>query len=194
MQLRVACVILAAGQSRRFGSNKLLATLAGRPLLDYTLASIPCACFSQVVAVVSDQAVAELCGKYAPQVCSYQGGPQSESIRRGLATVEGADGCLFVMGDQPLCSADSIRRLLAAFQAQPRAVHRLSYQGKPSSPTLFPAALFPALMQLTGERGGMAAVGDTPVYYVEAKGPQELWDADTPEQLSQIQQYILAHS
>ena len=153
----VGAVLLASGAGRRFGSNKLLATLAGRPLLDYTLASIPRACFSQVVAVVSDQAVAELCGKYAPQVCSYQGGPQSESIRRGLATVEGADGCLFVMGDQPLCSADSIRRLLAAFQAQPRAVHRLSYQGKPSSPTLFPAALFPALMHLTGERGGMAA-------------------------------------
>ena len=97
------------------------------------------------------------------------------------------------MGDQPLCSSDSIRRLVSDFQAQPKAVHRLAYQGQPSSPTLFPSRLFPALKKLTGEHGGMAAVGDTPVWYTEAAGPQELWDADTPEKLSRIQQYLQAH-
>lgn len=191
--MQIVCVVLAAGKSLRYGENKLLASVEGTPLLSHTLQAIPFPLFSQVLAVVSHPEVAQLCRSSGVEVCSYQGGPQSESIRRGLKSVEGADGCLFVMGDQPLCSADSIRRLLASFQAQPRAVHRLSYQGQPSSPTLFPAALFPALMHLTGEQGGMAAVGDTPVYYVEATGPHELWDADTPEQLSKIQQYMLAH-
>ena len=44
-----------------------------------------------------------------------------------------------------------------------------------------------------GAAGGMAAVGDTPVLYTEAEKLQELWDADTPEKLSRIQQYLLAH-
>ena len=179
--MRIACIVLAAGKSTRFGGNKLLAPLAGKPLLEHTLEAIPLPCFSQVAAVVSNPAVEQLCRRCGVDVRVYEGGPQSKSIRLGLEKLEDADGCLFVLGDQPLCSADSIRRLVADFQARPQTVHRLAYQGQPSSPTLFPAHLFPALKKLTGEHGGMAAVGDTPVWYTEAAGPQELWDADTPE-------------
>ena len=189
----IGCVILAAGKSVRFGANKLLAPLAGKLLLEHTLDAIPTPCFSQVVAVVSDPEVEALCRRHGVKTVAYEGGPQSQSIRLGLEAVQNAEGCLFVLGDQPLCRTDSIRRLVAAFQAQPRVVHRLAYQGQPSSPTLFPAHLFPALMELAGEHGGMAAVGDTPVLYTEAAGPQELWDADTLEKLARIQQYLLAH-
>ena len=189
----IGCIILAAGKSVRFGGNKLLAPLAGKLLLEHTLEAIPLPCFSQVVAVVSDPEVETLCCRHGVKTVAYEGGPQSQSIRLGLEAVQDADGCLFVLGDQPLCSSDSIRRLVSDFQAQPKAVHRLAYQGQPSSPTLFPAHLFPALKKLTGEHGGMAAVGDTPVWYTEAAGPQELWDADTPEKLSRIQRYLQAH-
>lgn len=191
--MRIACIVLAAGKSTRFGANKLLAPLVDRPLLVHTLDAIPRSCFSQVVAVVSDPEVETLCRRHGVKTVAYQGGPQSQSIRLGLEAIQDADGCLFVLGDQPLCSSDSIRRLVSDFQAQPKAVHRLAYQGQPSSPTLFPSRLFPALKKLTGEHGGMAAVGDTPVWYTEAAGPQELWDADTPEKLSRIQQYLQAH-
>ena len=189
----IGCVILAAGKSVRFGANKLLAPLAGKQLLEHILDAIPTPCFSQVVAVVSDPEVEALCRRHGVKTVAYEGGPQSQSIRLGLEAVQNAEGCLFVLGDQPLCSTGSIHHLVSAFQAQPRVVHRLAYQGQPSSPTLFPAHLFPALMELAGEHGGMAAVGDTPVLYTEAAGPQELWDADTPEKLARIQQYLLAH-
>lgn len=189
----IGCVILAAGRSVRFGGNKLLAPLAGKLLLEHTLDAIPISCFSQAVAVVSDPEVEALCRRHGVKTVAYEGGPQSQSIRLGLEAVYDTDGCLFVLGDQPLCSTDSIRRLVAAFQVQPQVVHRLSYHGQPSSPTLFPAHLYPALLELTGEHGGMAAVGDTPVLYTEAAEHQELWDADTPEKLSRIQQYLQAH-
>lgn len=191
--MELSCIILAAGKSVRFGGNKLLAPLAGKLLLEHTLEAIPLPCFSQVVAVVSDPEVETLCRRHGVKTVAYEGGPQSQSIRLGLEAVQDVDGCLFILGDQPLCSSDSIRGLVSAFQAQPKAVHRLAYQGQPSSPTLFPAHLFPALKKLTDEHGGMAAVGDTPVWYTEAAGPQELWDADTPEKLSRIQQYLQAH-
>lgn len=189
----LGCIILAAGKSVRFGGNKLLAPLAGKLLLEHTLEAIPLPCFSQVVAVVSDPEVETLCCRRGVTTVAYQGGPQSQSIRLGLEAVQDVNGCLFVLGDQPLCSSDSIRRLVSAFQARPQVVHRLAYQGRPSSPTLFPAHLFPALKKLTGEHGGMAAVGGTPVWYTEAAGPHELWDADTPEKLSRIQRYLQAH-
>ena len=190
--MRIACIVLAAGKSTRFGANKLLAPLVDRPLLVHTLDAIPRSCFSQMVAVVSDPAVEQLCRRCGVDVRVYEGGPQSKSIRLGLEKLEDADGCLFVLGDQPLCSSDSIRRLVSDFQAQPKAVHRLAYQGQPSSPTLFPAHLFPDLMELTGEHGGMAAVGDAPVWYTEAAGPHELWDADTPATLLRTPQFFHA--
>lgn len=191
--MRIGCIVLAAGKSARFGGNKLLADLGGSPLLVHTLQAIPSPLFSQVLAVVSHPEVAQLCQDHGVEVCAYEGGPQSQSIRLGLEALNQADGCLFVMGDQPLCGGDSMERLVSAFQAQPQVVHRLSHRGQPSSPTLFPAHLFPALMQLTGEHGGMTAVGDTPVHYVEAASRYELWDADTPEKLSKIRQYLQAH-
>lgn len=191
--MRIGCIILAAGKSTRFGENKLLIPLEGEPLLARTLQAIPTHLFSQVLAVVSHPEVARVCQNCGVDVRAYEGGPQSQSIRLGLQTMDHVDGCLFIMGDQPLCSQDSICRLVTSFHGQPLAVHRLTYRGHHSSPTLFPAHRFPALMQLTGERGGMAAVEDTPVCYVEAGHACELWDADTPEQLAQIQQYLQAH-
>ena len=87
----------------------------------------------------------------------YAGGPQSETVRLGVRQMEGTGGCLFVQGDQPLCTAQSMERLLDSFLSAPGDVHRLSFGGVPGSPVLFPASLFPALGALTGERGGMAA-------------------------------------
>lgn len=191
--MRIGCIILAAGKSTRFGGNKLLAPLEGTPLLAHTIHAIPTKQFAQIVAVVSNPVVAQLCRDLGVDVCAYEGGPQSQSIRVGLQALKPMDGYLFVLGDQPLCSRDSMIRLVDAFRVQSKHVHRLSYQGHHSSPTLFPSHLLPALMQLTGEHGGMTAVEDTPVHYVEARGPQELWDADTPEKLSKIQQYLQAH-
>ena len=52
--MRIACIVLAAGKSTRFGANKLLAPLVDRPLLVHTLDAIPRSCFSQMVAVVSN--------------------------------------------------------------------------------------------------------------------------------------------
>ena len=191
--MRIACIVLAAGKSLRFGSNKLLAWVEGVPLISRTLQAIPIPLFSQVVAVVSHPEVGQLCQTFCVEVCAYQGGPQSQSIRLGLEALEPADGCLFIMGDQPLCRPDSIQRLIDSFSSRPQAVHRLCYGGQPSSPTLFPAHLFPALKSLTGERGGMTVVGDTPVCYVEASAAYELCDTYTPEQLYDIRQHLQTH-
>ena len=113
------------------------------------------------------------------------------TIRLGLEQMEGMDGCLFVMGDQPLCGRESMERLLDAFLAHPDHIVRLSWRGTGGSPTLFPSHYFPSLAALTGERGGMAAVRDLnpPIFLVEARREEELWDCDTPEDLERIRAF-----
>lgn len=191
--MKLGCVVLAAGQGVRFGGNKLICPLAGRPVLARVLDSLPREQLSPIVTVASSQGVEHLCREADIPCLLYGGGTQSDSIRLGLGAMEGTDGCMFVMGDQPLCSRRSMERLLEAFRRRPEAVVRLSFQGRPCSPVVFPSRYYPNLAALTGEQGGIAAVRElNPTFhFVEAEEEAELWDTDTPEELTRIEHYLL---
>ena len=186
---RVGAVVLAAGKGERFGGNKLLAPLGGVPLLARTLAALPRDRLARVTAVVSAPEIAALCERMGVPCLIYPGGPQSESVRRGLAAMSDLDGCLFWPGDQPLCRKASAAALVEKFWRCPETVVRLAWQGRPGSPVVFPAALFPRLAALTGDVGGMAAVpgSGAAVRLVPAARPWELWDADTPAALARLE-------
>ena len=191
--MKLGCVVLAAGRGVRFGGNKLIRPLAGRPVLARVLDSLPREQLSSIAAVASSQEVAQLCREADIPCLLYGGGAQSDSIRLGLGAMEGTDGCMFVMGDQPLCSRRSMERLLKAFRRRPEAVIRLAFLGRPCSPVIFPSRYYPNLAALTGEQGGIAAVrGLNPSFLlVEAESEAELWDTDTPEELMRIEQYLM---
>lgn len=186
--MKLGCVVLAAGQGRRFGDNKLLQVLGDRPVLGHVLSALPRKRFVRVVVVASSQGVEALCNERGFACLRYPGGPQSESIRRGIGAMDGLDGCLFVMGDQPLCTRASMGKILDAFLAHPEAVVRLAWGETPCSPVLFPASYFTALKSLNGEQGGMAAVKSlgAEIRLVQAGDEAELWDVDTPADLEKI--------
>lgn len=188
----IGCIILAAGRAERFGRNKLLEPLAGKPLLSYVLEMLPRERFAKIVAVVSARETELLCRARGIDVLLYGGGPQSDSIRLGLSAMEDMDGCLFLMGDQPLCGRESVCRMADGFLADPGHIYRLAFAGTQASPVLFPRELFPALSDLRGERGGMAAARGWPggIATVEAAEAAELWDADTPQALERLERYL----
>lgn len=191
--MKLGCVVLAAGRGVRFGGNKLICPLAGRPVLSRVLDSLPREQFSSIVVVASSGEVEQLCRASGLPCLRYEGGAQSDSIRLGIGSMEETEGCMFVMGDQPLCSRRSMERLLEAFRRQPEAVVRLAFQGRPCSPVLFPSRYYPNLAALTGEQGGITAVRNlNPTFrFVEAEEEAELWDTDTPEELTRIEHYLL---
>lgn len=191
--MNIGCVVMAAGKAERFGSNKLLALLAGRPLLQHVLDALPRGRFARITAVTSDPAVTILCERCGVCAVQYGGGLQSETVRLGTEQMEGLDGCLFVQGDQPLCTARSMERLLDSFFSAPDDVHRLAFDGIPGSPVVFPARLFPDLLALTGERGGMAAArsAGARVRLTPAFAAYELLDADTEKALSELEKICL---
>jgi len=99
--------------------------------------------------------------------------------------MDDVDGCMFVMGDQPLCRRASMERLLDAFIQEPELVVRLSFRGQGGSPVIFPKRLFPQLSSLSGEQGGMAVLRGQKnlVRLVEAECSAELWDCDSKEDI-----------
>lgn len=192
---------MACGQGCRFraaggSGDKLLADLAGVPLIVRTAASVPADAFETVL-VARDRAVAGAVGAAVPRVDVVLADrglpPRSEVVRLGLSRGRDRwDGCLFLPGDQPLVRTESFRALAAAFTADPARAWRLSWEGVPGSPVLFPGSSFDALDSLEGGEGGGALLrrGALPVSLVGASVPEELIDVDTPADLEAAARFL----
>lgn len=193
--MKLGCVIMASGEGKRFGSNKMFADICGKPLIQRTIESVPNG-FDVVVTTRWPQ-VADICRELRCACALHDGALRSESVRAGLTW--GADrgwkGCLFLPGDQPLVSSDSFEALAGAFKANGGvAPVRLALNGEPASPVLFPANLFPDLMGLKGKDGGSSLLrGRADVQLVEARA-YELWDVDTAKGQRRVSEHIAACS
>ena len=188
----LGCAVMAAGQSRRFGGNKLLAQLGGKAVLEHTLDALPVECFQRIAVIISNPEVSALCRAKGFPIREYPGGAQSASIREAVAEMMGTDGCMFVNGDQPLLRPESLRKMAAAFAETPKRVIRLAYAGTAASPVILPSSAYPALMALEGESGGMLAIhgGNWKIRTVEASHESELWDVDDEDALRRCEENL----
>lgn len=99
--------------------------------------------------------------------------------------MEGMEGVLFAVSDQPWLTPESVARLLSAFRAHPGRICALAAEGRRGNPAVFPADCFPDLLALTGDAGGGQIIRRHPerLLLVEACHPRELSDVDRPEDL-----------
>lgn len=185
--MRVGCVLLAAGSGRRFGENKLLFPVEGVPLYRRVLSACAGVPFARRVVVSRYPPVlsgALACG-FAPVFNAGAEEGIAASVRLGAAAMQGLDGALFAVCDQPYLTTESIRRLLNAFMESPHRIHALSWRGERGNPVLFPGDLLGELAGLTGDLGGARVIRRHPerLSLVEAARARELWDIDRREDL-----------
>lgn len=158
----VAALLLAAGSSRRFGSgNKLLAEVAGRPLIALTAAAFVVSRASELIVVTGPEpeaietALSHEPARFVrnPDHLSGMGG----SIAAGVATLgSDAQGVLICPGDMPGMTAELVDSLIAVFEAGgcDRIVRPVLPDGRPGNPVLWPRRYFGRLAQLHGPEGG----------------------------------------
>jgi len=185
--MKPVCIVMAAGEGKRFGANKLLEELAGAPLYRWALGAVDPALFSQVIVVTGHRPVAETAAALGFTVVK-NGAPElgvSRTIRLGLEAAEQACGALFMTADQPLLTGETLRRLIDAFLAQPDQIIAASHGGVRGNPCVFPKEFFPELLCLQGDTGGSAVIRRHPERLLLVEVPeQELLDCDTPEALA----------
>ena len=115
--MTVWTIVVAAGQGDRFGGDKQVANLSGRPVLVHSVAAASKVSDGVVVVTAASRqpAVADLMRGFdlVPKVVS--GGPtRSSSVRAGLASVpEKATVVLVHDGARPLASVELFRRVIA---------------------------------------------------------------------------------
>lgn len=222
LYLKIGCIVLAAGKSQRFGSNKLLADLCGKSVIDRTLEAIPKEYFEKINIVTSSEEVYQKALDYASSGASeegrkvreelknaagygrsawgrfncikYPGGELSESIKQGIKPIGNLDGYLFVNADQPLLNPNSLIKMLESFEKNPYAIYRLSAGGRPSSPVLFPREAYMELMGLEGDNGGKTVIysGKYDIMLIEAAEAFETMDVDTVELLQEAEEILVS--
>lgn len=186
---RVAAIILAAGRSSRMeGVNKMLAAIDGKPMVARVADAVLASKARPVIVVVgheADQVGAALAGRDLAIVRNpdFESG-LSASLRRGLSTLpDGIDGAVVCLGDMPRIGAETIDRLIAAFDPEGRsAICVPAFKGKQGNPVLWARRFFPEIMEIAGDVGARHLIGAyaDQVRHVEMPTDDVLFDVDTP--------------
>jgi molybdenum cofactor cytidylyltransferase len=164
-----AALVLAAGLSRRSGTtNKLLATVDGRPMVRAVAETVLEAGFRPVLAVTGHErekvraALGGLDVGFAHNPDYAEG--MASSIRHGVAALDDdVAGVLIALGDMPWVAAETLVALAGAFDAASRLdICRPVHAGKPGNPVLFGRRHFAALMALTGDVGAKGVIAANP--------------------------------
>lgn len=162
--MKIALVLLAAGQSLRFGGDKLRHPIGGEPMLTRMLRLYGALPFDSRTVVLNESRrdfaeTAQALG-FEPVYNPRPEDGQSQSVRLGVihAMARRPDGILCSVADQPNLQADTVLRLLTAFEAQPDRIVQTVSNGRRGNPVLFPAVFADALCALTGDVGGNAVI------------------------------------
>ena len=172
---KLGCVIMASGLGKRFGGNKLMAELKGKPLIQYALDATE-GIFERRVVVTRHKEVEELCRRQGVPVVFHSLPYRSDTVRLGLESLgagtdagksgteaeikiappaeNGLEGCMFCPGDQPMLGRETVASLALCAASGKNTIWRAAWNGQEGSPVLFPAWVFPELLALPEGKGG----------------------------------------
>lgn len=189
-ELRVGCLLMAAGNAERFGENKLLcAADDGRTLIEHALDAIPRECFARTLVVTQYPEITALAKERGFETLQNEHPErgQSETIRLGTRALSDCDAICFMVADQPLLRRETLAREVNFFSSHREHIVALGHNGARGNPCLFPARFFPELLALEGDVGGSAVIKKHPDNLLLFEAPEEeMRDVDTKESLAAL--------
>jgi molybdenum cofactor cytidylyltransferase len=189
----VACVLLAAGGSRRLGIPKQLVRYRGRPLLLHAVAAARAALpRAQLIVVVGAETFRlrlvlrrARCGARVVANRRWHEG-MATSLHAGLAAVpRTARAAVVLLVDQPRVGPAAIGRLVNAWRLRPSLPAAARYGERVGAPAVLPRRYWPALKTSRGDQGARALLrGAQPPTLVDI--PEAALDIDTPADLLEL--------
>jgi len=182
-RLQIGCVVMAAGDARRFGENKLAMEVGGKTLVRRALEAVPEEAFCAVAVVTQYPEVEALAASlgFLPVHNRHPDWGISHTIRLGLEALGAVDAALFQVSDQPLLRRETVAAEVAFFRQHPDKLVGLGHGGVRGNPCIFPRRWFPELLELREDHGGSTVIRrhEEELLLVEAPA-WELEDVDTP--------------
>lgn len=184
-------ILLAAGASRRFGSNKLLAPLADGTPLAVAAARVLVAAVPKALAVVrpGDRFLASLLAAEGLEIveCADAQRGMGFSLAAGVAAAPAAAGWLIALADMPYIKESTVARLAAELAAGATLVAPV-YRGRRGHPVGFGRGYRAELLALRGDRGARAILDRSLALLtpIAVDDPGVLYDVDWPADLSAV--------
>ena len=188
----IAGIILAAGESRRFGSPKQIAILGRESLLHRAVRTAIAAGLDPVIVVLGDGAstvaatIADIDNVVIVVNEAWRSG-QSSSLRTGVQEAErrGCDAVVVTLADQPLVNEESLRRLISRFDDKHRVV-AAQYNDVLGVPALIGAEFFPELLSIDGDQGAGKWIRARETSVTSVPMSEAATDIDSPDDLEKL--------
>ena len=182
---RVALILLAAGTSSRFKSEKLTAFFEGKRLLQWALDSFSLLELEKILVIKPGFPL----GLFSPDGFrvvvnyDYETGIAS-SIKAGLKSIDPrSEGLVLTLGDMPFIERRDVERLLAE-APDGKELTAFAFQGIKCFPTSVPETLFFALSKIKRDRGAFALVKEGIAKFRSIEGEKRhTVDIDVPEDI-----------
>jgi molybdenum cofactor cytidylyltransferase len=189
---KVACVILAAGSSTRFGSPKQIAKINKIPMLQMALHSANSSNSDYVILVLgalSSEIVAEL--DIGRAIIAYNKGYSqglSSSIKVGISNAPSdTNAVLLMVADQPFVTTPILNAIIASYKSKTSVgIVALSSGTEPRNPVLLDRKYFNEIEALQGDRGAKEVIlRHLPqAQLLNVQDPKILLDIDTQDALN----------
>jgi CTP:molybdopterin cytidylyltransferase MocA len=194
---RIACIVLAAGGSRRLGFPKQLLRRRARPLLAHALRAARGALPNSPLIVVLGahvQRLRLLVRRAAPGALvtynSRWARGLASSLKAGVGELPaGTSAFVVTLVDQPNVDAHALRRLVNAWRRRPGVAAAAAYGGRAGVPAVLPRRYWRAIRELDGDAGARALLRAGRVTTVAM--PEAELDVDTATDAETMGVYAL---
>ena len=157
---KYAVVVLAAGASKRFGGNKLLTSIQGKPLYEHMLRKVDALSAFPTYIVTGYEEIQKAAEEKKIHVVENRQ-PElgiSHSLRLGLSAClkenPEIQGVLFSVCDQPNLQLSTMLGLIRTAMLHPGKIVCSGHEGKSGNPVVWDKKFFEELMKLEGDTGG----------------------------------------
>ena len=185
----LSALILAAGQSRRFGGGKLRALWNGRPLILWALEAALAAPVTEVILVWGGDPLILPLLPPDPRLktihCEDHLQGMGASLAAGLGAIDpNSAGAFIFLGDMPRVPIMLMETMAQALAGKVQAIAP-QFDKKRGHPVLLSAALFPQLLTLKGDQGAGGVLKDLGEGLILVPAPDDgcLFDIDRPDDL-----------
>ncbi|ARN75738.1 nucleotidyltransferase family protein [Oceanicoccus sagamiensis] len=186
--LKATALVLAAGYSRRFGSDKKMAILDnGNRMISQTIENIARSKLDyRIVIKPSDS---DLLGRlFDPTtfiIAKHSAKGMGQSITEGLlAIADDYPACLICLADMPYILPATYQRIAESIDGYDAVLP--FYQGTQGNPVAIAKSLYPQFLQLNGDSGGKAIIQSSGVkrYPLHTDDHGILRDIDLPADIN----------
>jgi len=157
-----AFIILAAGESTRFGENKLLYKIDGRSIIKRVIDECSLEKFVTVVVVGHEREMIEeeLRGENVIFAINpdYKAGGMSSSIKIGVSSINPSRAYLITPGDMPYLQRWICEKIIDVYQKSRAKIVIPSFEGKGGHPILFDSSLREELLAVNEETKGLKGI------------------------------------